>query len=406
MLISDNLFLRGTSDRTPMVNSITSERQPKTAVFMPEKQRYLALDVLRGLTIALMVLVNNPGSWGSIYAPFKHAPWNGFTLTDLVFPTFLFVVGNAMSFSLRKFENQPPQAFWKKVITRSLLIFLIGLFLSAFPFVRRFEGDLIFKDLSEMRIMGVLQRIALCYLFAAIMLKFFKLKGSLILSAILLLGYWWIMYHFGDADAPYSITGNAALKFDLLIFDPENLWHGHGFPFDPEGLLSTLPAIVNVILGYAAGLWIQKKGNSLKTVGTLLFAGLIFLAVGEIWDTVFPINKGIWTSSFVIFSTGWDLILLGCLIWIIELVQLKKWTFFFVVFGRNPLFIFALSGLVVMLMSIIQINGIGMKTWIYNNFYLSWLTDFNASLMFAVSFVLVMWLIAYWMDRKKIYIKV
>ena len=389
-----------------MTNPVHAETSTESAVILEARQRYLSLDVLRGLTIALMVLVNNPGSWGSIYAPFKHAAWHGFTVTDLVFPTFLFVVGNAMSFSLKKFENKPHTAFLKKIVSRSILIFLIGLFLNAFPFVYRFEGDLIFKDLSEMRIMGVLQRIALCYFFAALMLRFLKLKWSLVLSFAVLMVYWWIMFYFGDADAPYSITGNAALKLDLLVFDPENLWHGHGFPFDPEGLLSTLPAIVNVIFGYAAGFWMQKKGNSLKTIGTLLFAGLIFLAVGEIWDVVFPINKGIWTSSFVIFSTGWDLILLGCLIWIIELLRLKKWTYFFEVFGKNPLFIFALSGLVVMLMSIIEINGMGMKAWIYNKFYLSWLSDYNASLLFAVSFVMVMWLVGLWMDRKKIYIKV
>lgn len=389
-----------------MGNPVPAKAPEGSTVLFSARQRYLALDVLRGLTIALMVLVNNPGSWSTIYAPFKHAAWHGFTVTDLVFPTFLFVVGNAMSFSMRKFENKPHSAFLKKIFKRSLLIFIIGLFLSAFPFVYRSEAGLELKDLSEMRIMGVLQRIALCYFFAAVMLRFLKLKWSLILSGFILLIYWWVLFSFGDPEAPYSITGNAALKLDLLIFDPENLWHGHGFPFDPEGLLSTLPAIVNVILGYVAGLGIQKYGNSLRTVGILILAGLIFVALGQLWDLIFPINKAIWTSSFVLYATGWDLIVLGFLIWLIELRHLKRWTYFFEVFGKNPLFIFALSGVIVMLMSIIQIDGTGMKSWIYDKLYLSWLTDYNASLMFAISFVLVMWLIGYWLDRKKIYIKV
>lgn len=387
-----------------MQNSTNKER---SNILVPgTKQRYLSLDVLRGLTIALMVLVNNPGSWGHIYGPFKHAAWNGFTPTDWVFPTFLFVVGNAMSFSMRKFQDQSNAVFLEKVIKRTLLIFGIGLFLVAFPFVYRSGNELHLKDLSNMRIMGVLQRIALCYFFASLMLKYLRVKGSVIVSVILLFGYWAIMYYFGDAGDPYSLEGNAALKFDLWVFPVENLWKGHGISFDPEGLLSTLPAIVNVIFGFLAGKFIQKSGNNFTTVWKLVVAGIIFLGLGLLWDTVLPINKGIWTSSFVIFSTGWDLIIIALLVWIIEVAGFKKWTYFFQVFGKNPLFIFAFSGIVVMVMSIIPVQGMGMHTWIYQNFYLSWLADKNASLLYAVSFILVMWLIGYWMDKKKIYIKV
>lgn len=370
------------------------------------KQRYLSLDVLRGLTIALMVLVNNPGSWGSIYAPFKHAHWHGFTPTDLVFPTFLFVVGNAMSFSLRKFTGKPESEFLKKVFKRTFLIFGIGLFLSAFPFFHWEDGQLALDDLSGMRIMGVLQRIALCYLFASLIVRYLGLKSMAILSGIILLAYWGVMYFLGDPAAPYSMHGNAALKFDLLIFPAENLWTGFGFPFDPEGLLSTLPAIVNVIAGYFAGLFIQKSGNRLKTVWQLAIAGAVFLILGQLWDAVFPINKAIWTSSFVLFSTGWDLLLLGALIWIIEVVSIKNWTYFFEVFGKNPLFIFVMSGVFAILMGLIRVDGTSLKGWIYQNFYESWLTEYNASLAFAVSFLIVMWLLGYWMDKKKIYIKV
>ncbi|MDX1603620.1 MAG: DUF5009 domain-containing protein [Salinimicrobium sediminis] len=369
-------------------------------------ERFLALDVLRGLTIALMVLVNTPGSWSTIYAPFKHAAWHGFTITDLVFPSFLFVVGNAMSFSMRKFDAQPDSVFLKKVIRRTFKIFFIGLFLSAFPFVYRSGGELVFKDLTDMRIMGVLQRIALCYFFASLIVKYLKLKGSIILSAVILMVYWGIMYYFGDAADPYSMEGNAALKFDLLVFPAENLWRGFGFPFDPEGLLSTLPAIVNVIAGYVAGIFIQRSGNNFTTVWKLALVGLAFVVAGEIWNVVFPINKPLWTSSYVVLTIGWSLVLIGALIWIIEVVRLRSWTYFFEVFGKNPLFIFVMSGIFVMLMNVIWINGGSMKGWIYDNFFLSWLEPYNASLLFAVTYMLLMWLMGYWMDKKRIYIKV
>ncbi|MDX1753598.1 MAG: DUF5009 domain-containing protein [Salinimicrobium sediminis] len=369
-------------------------------------ERFLALDVLRGLTIALMVLVNTPGSWSTIYAPFKHAAWHGFTITDLVFPSFLFVVGNAMSFSMRKFDAQPDSVFLKKVIRRTFKIFFIGLFLSAFPFVYRSGGELVFKDLTDMRIMGVLQRIALCYFFASLIVKYLKLKGSIILSAVILMVYWGIMYYFGDAADPYSMEGNAALKFDLLVFPAENLWRGFGFPFDPEGLLSTLPAIVNVIAGYVAGIFIQRSGNNFTTVWKLALVGLAFVIAGEIWNVFFPINKPLWTSSYVVLTIGWSLVLIGALIWIIEVVRLRSWTYFFEVFGKNPLFIFVMSGIFVMLMNVIWINGGSMKGWIYDNFFLSWLEPYNASLLFAVTYMLLMWLMGYWMDKKRIYIKV
>ena len=370
-------------------------------------QRYLALDVLRGLTIALMILVNTPGSWSTIYAPFRHAAWHGFTITDLVFPSFLFAVGNAMSFSLKKYTQQGNPAFLKKVFKRTILIFGIGLFLSAFPFVYRDgNGELVFKNLQNMRIMGVLQRIALCYFFAALIIHYFKLKVSLILGVVILFSYWAVMYFFGNPEDPYSLTGNAALRFDLLIFRPENLWKGFGIPFDPEGLLSTLPAIVNVIAGYAAGVFIQKSGNTLATIWKLTVAGVALVVIAQIWDIWFPINKPLWTSSYVLLSTGWVLVLLAALILIIEIWRFRAWTFFFEVFGRNPLFIFVLSGLVVMLMNIIYIEGIASKTYIYNHYFLSWLSNYNASMLFAICYMLLMWLIGYIMDKRNIYIKV
>ncbi|WP_040459640.1 acyltransferase family protein [Galbibacter marinus] len=362
------------------------------------KQRYLSLDVLRGLTLFLMIIVNTPGSWGSVYRPLSHASWHGFTLTDLVFPTFLFVVGNAMSFSMRKFEQTSQAAFLKKVIKRTFVIFAIGFLLSWFPFFR--DGQL--KPLEDARIFGVLQRIALCYFFASLVIHYFKIKGALVFSMVALLGYHLIMYTMGD----YTLEGNAALKLDLWLLGPNHLYQGEGIPFDPEGLLSTLPATVNVIFGYFAGLFLQQSGKNFKTIALLMIGGatLVFLALG--WDLLFPINKKIWTSSYVLLTVGIDVMVLAFLVYGIEILQKKKWTYFFEVLGKNPLFIYILSGLFVKLLFIFSIEGSSSYGWIAENLFMSWLGDYFGSFVFAVCFTMILWGIAYVMDKRKIYIKV
>lgn len=372
-----------------------------------KKQRYLSLDVLRGLTICLMIIVNTPGSWSSVYAPFLHAPWHGFTITDLVFPTFLFVVGNAMSFSLKKFKDKPEANFLRKVAKRTALIFLIGLFLNYFPFVFRNELNTIeLKNLLDIRIMGVLQRIALCYGIAALVIHYLSKKGIIIFSVLTLLGYWAIMFYFGSQPTPYSLENNAALKFDYLLIPIENLYGGYGIPFDPEGLLSTLPAVINVIIGYFAGYYIQKFGNKNSTVLKLVVSGVLLIGIALVWDPFFPINKPIWTSSYVLYSSGFTLLTLAILMWLIEVKKFQNWTYFFEVFGRNPLFIYILSGLFIKLMSLITIDGESLTSLVYQNLFLSWTEGKNASLLFAIFYMLVLWLIGYFMDKKKIYIKV
>ncbi|MCC9136754.1 acyltransferase family protein [Pontibacter silvestris] len=370
-------------------------------------ERYQALDVLRGLTIALMVVVNTPGSWDNIYAPFRHAAWHGFTLTDLVFPSFLFVVGNAMSFSMRKFNAQPDSLFLKKVFKRTALIFLIGLFLNLFPFViRTDEGQVILKDFTAVRVMGVLQRIALCYFIASLAVRYLKSAGALIFSFVTLLAYWAILYFFGDSQAPYSLTGNAALKFDRWLLPEQNLYKGFGIPFDPEGLLSTLPAVVNVIAGYFAGMFIQKNGSGLGTFSKLNAIGAVLIVAAFVWDLYFPINKPLWTSSYVLHAVGLSLIILGTLLFIIKVAGFVRWAYFFEVFGKNPLFIFALATLLIKILGFVQMNGVSLQGWIYENLFLSWSEGKIASLLFALSYMLVMWLVSFWMDKRKIYIKV
>jgi predicted acyltransferase len=369
--------------------------------------RYLALDVLRGMTIAFMIIVNTPGSWGDLYSPLAHADWHGFTPTDLVFPTFLFVVGNAMSFAMKKLQEIPKAQFYRKVFKRTFLIFLIGWLLNAFPFVDYNEaGDIVFINLTEVRLVGVLQRIALCYFFAALILYWGGEKLGWIFSAVALLAYWPILYFFGDAGDPYSLTGNAAIKLDRILIGESRMYMGEGIPFDPEGILSTLTSIVNVIAGYLVGKFIQRKGNTPATVQTLFIAGISLLAISYLWDLAFPINKKIWTSPYVTLTVGWDLLILGGLIFIVEIRKQTAWTYFFQAFGRNPLILYVCAGLVISIFSMIPVGAGSFQDAVYSNFFASWLSPKNASFLFAISYMLLIWLIGFWMDKRKIFVKV
>lgn len=372
----------------------------------PTSTRYLSLDVLRGMTIALMIVVNNPGNWEAIYAPFEHSKWSGFTPTDLVFPTFLFVMGNALSFSMKKMDEVSTMAFLRKVLKRTILIFAIGLFLNGFPYVHYVDGALASNNLWDIRIWGVLQRIALCYGLASLLIYYFKERTVIIISVVILFLYWAILYYFGTQPDPYSLEHNATTKLDLTYLDAKNMYQGYGIAFDPEGLLGTLPAIVNVIAGFFAGVFIQKSGNNLRTVYRLIAVGLLMILGAQIWDIAFPINKPIWTSSYVLCSVGYDLLIIGALIAVVEVFKVKKWAYFFEAFGKNPLFIYILSWMVISIFYLIHIGGIPLGSLVYENLFASWLESKNASLLFAFSYMLLMWLVGYFMDKRKIYIKV
>ncbi len=369
--------------------------------------RYLSLDVLRGLTVALMIVVNTPGSWGAIYAPFKHAEWHGFTLTDLVFPTFLFVVGNALSFSLKKLDELSTADFFKKVAKRTFLIFLIGVLLNLFPFFSITDTGVVFKNPLDVRIFGVLQRIALCYFFGSIIIYYFRKTNTLIaISAMILLSYWPMLYYFGETGNPYGLEGNAVKTLDLWLFNAKSLYQGFGVPFEPEGVLSTWPSIVNVLIGYLTGRYLQKQGNNTTAVYRLGLIGIAFLLLGLAWDASFPINKPLWTSSYVLFSLGWDLVIIALLIAVIDVFIFKKWTYFFEVFGKNALFIYILAWVIMKIFHLITIDGKSISSIFYKNVLNSWLADKNASLIFAILYMLLLWVIGTFMDKKKIYVKV
>lgn len=369
-------------------------------------ERYPALDVLRGMTVAFMIVVNTPGSWNAIYAPFKHSDWHGFTVTDLVFPSFLFVVGNALSFSMRKMKSLSHTAFMGKVFKRTAIIFVIGILLGVFPFVQVEEGHYLWKDLADTRIWGVLQRIAVCYCIAAFMIRYSSHRMLVVMSVLILLLYWYVLYYFGTQPGPYSLEGNAVGRLDALYLSPRNMYRHYGFPFDPLGLLSTFPAVINVVAGFLTGSFIQENGKRISGIVKLLLAGILLVVAGALWDRWLPINKPLWTSSYVVYATGFDLLILAALIIIIDVWSFRKWTYFFEVFGKNPLFIYIVAWVVIVLLGMIRIDGGSVRGIIYRDAFTSWLSDKNASLLFAVFYMLLMWLVGYVMDRRKIYVKV
>ena len=359
--------------------------------------RYLALDVFRGLTLALMIIVNTPGG-GTSYAPLEHAVWHGFTVTDLVFPSFLFVVGAALALGMKKFSGHDEAYFLTRVFKRGALIFLCGYLLYWFPF---FAPDGSLAPFANTRVMGVLQRIGLCYVCAALIVRYGGLRGAALFSVAALLGYWAILGSVGD----YTLNGNAARMLDLAVLGAPHMYQGEGVAFDPEGLLSTLPSIVNVLAGYAAAVWLQSRGRGYPTVAALAAAGVACLALAYGWDGPLPINKKLWTSSFVVVTVGWDLLILAALVVAIDMAGLRFGTYFFEVFGKNTLFIYLLADVAVIVLARLSVDGDTLYRWLYRTLFLSWSSPRNASLLFAVAFMLACWLVAYVMDRRKIYIK-
>ena len=380
--------------------------------------RYYSLDVFRGATVALMILVNNPGSWEYSFGPLKHAHWHGCTPTDLVFPFFLFAVGNAMSFVMPRFEKAGPAEFWKKIIKRTVLIFMIGLFLNWSPFIKWNGTDIVPKLWESVRILGVLQRIALCYFFGSVIVFYGKTSGAFVTGIVILLIYWFICLVTGTIGDPYSLAGWFGTSIDINILGVTHVYKGEGVPFDPEGFMSLPGAIVQVIFGFLVGQYIQLKGKNFDMLSHLFIAGVVLLLTGYCWDMVFPINKKIWTSSYTIYTSGLAIVTIAMLIYLIEFKELKgNWSKFFDVFGKNPLFIFVLSGFLPRVLGLIRwvtsINAEGKilysspLPWFYENICKPITNDERiGSLLYAILLIIFYWLIVYLLDKKKIYIKV
>ena len=372
-----------------------------------QAKRFLSLDVFRGLTVGLMIVVNTPGTGADIYPYLSHAEWFGFTLADLVFPSFLFVMGNAMSFSMKKFKSGDSGFFWKKVLRRTFLIFLFGFLMYWYPFFEKGLDGWELKPFSETRIMGVLQRIALCYFFASILIHYLSRKAVIVFSIVALLAYWAILYVFGEPGGVLEMATNAGTKLDFAILGEGHIYKGDRVTFDPEGILSTLPAIVNVIAGYLAGVFVQQKGKTFEGLAKLLMAGFLLTSLALWWDLIFPISKKLWTSSFVLYTIGLDLSIMAVLIYGIEIKKIRFGVRFFDVFGKNPLFIYLFSELfLISLLTIPTSSGLNVFEWVSEHIFQNIFPGAFGSLATAIVFTLICWSLGWWLHKKRIYIKI
>lgn len=378
------------------------------AISNQNSNRFLSLDVFRGLTICLMIVVNTPGTGAHLYPYLVHAEWFGFTLADLVFPSFLFAMGNAMSFSMGKMKEMAADVFWKKVIKRTLIMFLLGYLMYWFPFFRQgIDGVWELKPFAETRIMGVLQRIALCYLFAAVIFYYLSEKAAIVLSVIFLLGYWAILYLFGQPGGELDMATNAVTRLDLSILGNGHIYKRDSMPFDPEGILSTLPSIVNVIAGFIAGAFIQRIGKTFEGIAKLLLVGFLLMALARWWDLVFPICKKLWTGSFVLYTVGIDLSIMAVLIYLIELKQKHFGVEFCTIFGKNPMFIYLFSELFFTLLRIIPVNSEqDVFEWFSESVIQTVFPGSLGSFVTAILFMLLCWSIGWWLNKKRIYIRI
>jgi len=377
---------------------------------MSPTPRFLALDVFRGMTICFMIIVNTSGNSDTTFAPLMHASWHGFTPTDLVFPSFLFAVGNAMSFVMLKWAGLSQSTVLWKIFKRTAIIFLLGYLLYWFPFVHHTENGWEMNPISQTRVLGVLQRIALCYGVASLMIYYLKPKWVMAITLLILVAYKFILEGYGDL----TMIGNAGQKLDIWLMGENHLYHGEGIAFDPEGWLSTLPAIANVVFGYFAGRYIQQEsrldgkvvlGKTYEGLSHLLLAGVVFIFLAYCWDMSFPVNKKLWTSSFVLLTVGLDLVILSVVIYVIDFLHKTKWTYFFQVFGKNPLFIYLLSEVGITLLWMIPVGDMQLPRWLYDHVF-SLTGAYTGAFLYSVWWMLTCWVVGWWMDRKKIYVRV
>jgi predicted acyltransferase len=371
-----------------------------------KSERNIALDIFRGLTICFMIIVNTSGNGDTTYWPLKHADWNGFTPTDLVFPSFLFAVGTSLAFVLQRWKTIGQSEVVMKITKRTFTIFIIGFLMYWFPFFRLDNQlHIIAAPLSDTRIMGVLQRIALCYGISALLVYFLGLRKTLGIALFILPFYWALLWFFGADGAQYTKTGNAVLKLDVWALGANHLYTGEGFPFDPEGILSTIPALFNVIAGYAAGTFLQQKDRQSKVLLYLTTIGLGMILTATLWNEILPVNKKLWTSSFALLTVGLDFLLISLIVYVVDILHFQKGAKFFLVAGKNPLLIYLMSELGVTVLWMIRVNGEPLFHWLYTHIFV-YAGNYFGAFLFAIWWMLTCWLLGYILDRKKIYIKI
>ncbi len=378
-----------------------------------EQQRLVSLDAFRGATIAGMILVNNPGTWSAIYPQLRHAAWHGWTFTDFIFPFFLWIVGVAMtlSFARRVEEGADKKKLLLHVVRRAAIIFGLGLFLNGFPFGLALGHEFTW---AHIRIPGVLQRIAVCYLFASTIFLYTGIRAQIAWIVGLLASYWLLIalvpvpgFGAGGVDP----TGNLPWYIDSNLL-AGHTWRGAPVPgFDPEGILSTIPAIGTALMGVLTGHLLRAKLSGEEKTAWMFVAGNFLLLAGAVLDMWFPINKALWTSSYVIFMAGWANVCLAMFYWLIDVKGHRAWATPFVIYGMNAITVFVLSGLIAKTMGLIRWDGVDgqkMNLWsyLYHTLYAPFGTPMNTSLLFAITFISVMFLVVWFMWKKRWFLKV
>lgn len=381
--------------------------EPKVTAEAPP--RLLSVDVFRGSTMVAMILVNNPGDAGTTYWPLQHARWHGWTPTDLVFPFFLFIVGVAIVLALKRRVDAgvPLRPLHLKILRRSLILFGLGLFLSGFPF--GLFGSRSFAELLAVwRIPGVLQRIAVCYLVASLLVLHCRVRTLKLLTVVLLVAYWVLMTLLPvpgqgepNIDEP---GGHLSAWLDRTVFG-DHVWE-QARVYDPEGLLSTLPALATTLFGVFAGLLLAARTEPLERVAKLFVAGATLTTAGFVWGWFFPINKPIWTSSYAVFTAGLAFATLALCYWWVDLRGRRTFTRFFVVYGINAIAVYVGSGALARTLSLVRISGVPLKQQIYNALLASWLPPHVASLAYALAWLAGWFLVLAWMDRRQIHITI
>jgi len=377
--------------------------EPADKIVAPVSNRLLSLDFFRGITIAAMILVNNPGSWAHVYPPLLHAQWHGWTPTDLIFPFFLFIVGVSitLAFSGKKERHVPAKDLYGKIIRRTLILFALGLFLNGFPFF----------DISTIRIPGVLQRIAICYLVASALFLHSGARTQALWAVALMLIYWAAMQWFpvpGVGAGSYEKGANFSVGVDSFFL------HGHMWSqsktWDPEGIFSTLPAISTTLFGVLTGHLLRQDMPAMKKVLWIIVGGSIAIVIGYTWSHWLPINKNLWTSSYALFMSGMAMVALGASYYLIDIKGWRRGIKPFCVYGMNAITVFVLSGIVGRLLYEIKWSAgeevITVQQWLVNTFFLPWLSPVNASLGYALCFVFISYLAMYYLYIKHIFIKV
>ena len=382
-------------------------------VVKKQSQRMLALDILHGITIAGMLLVNNPGSWNHMYSPLRHAEWHGLTPTDLIFPFFMFIMGISTFISMRKFEFKMTKSLLLKILKRTIIIFAIGLGMAWFTKfcvnINKMSVLDAMNSFDTIRILGVMPRLALCYGAASIIVLLLRCKHILWVIASLLVGYGAILL-ISDYGLEFSIE-NIVSVIDRAVLGENHMYHesayGKTLPIDPEGLLSTIPSIAHVLIGFWTGMKMMEEKDINMRVNRLFIIGAVLMFAGFLLEYAIPFNKKIWTPTFALVTCGLASTLLALLIWIIDIKGYKKWCRFFEAFGINPLFLYVLGGVVGNILGLIKFGGDSVKGYVYGDFLVPVLGDETlASCIYAIMFIALCWSIGYILYKKKIYIKI